>query len=79
MTGVGQVRGLSLFNNPAAIERLGMVPYEVDQSTLSEQLSIEQRGANPEHFEIVPAGEAFPPQEDFQPLLDQIRVLEGRG
>lgn len=48
-----------------------------DQSTVAEALSIEQRGANLEHFEIVPAGGAFPPEAEFQALLDEIRVLGG--
>jgi hypothetical protein len=79
LTGAGQVRGLSVFNNRAAIERLGLDPYEIDQSSLSDLLSIEQRGINPEHFEIVPASGAFPPQDEFQALLDQLQVLEGGG
>jgi hypothetical protein len=70
-------RWLSVFNNPAAVESRGMDPYQLDQATVSRALNIEQRGANPEHFEIVPAGGAFPPQPEFQALLDQIRVLGG--
>lgn len=74
MTKVGQVRGLSLFNNPEAITARGMVPYEIDQSSLPEELSIEQRGGNLDHFEIVPANGELIPIEEFQQLLYQIEV-----
>ncbi len=77
VTGASQVRGLSVFNNPEAVASRGMVPFEVDQSTVSDALSIEQRGGNLEHFEIVPAGGAFPPQNEFQSLLDEIEVFGG--
>jgi len=77
LTGVGQVRGLSVFNNAEALNARGMKPFEIERSTVSSALSIEQRGANMEHFEIVPAGGEFPPEDVFQELLNAIRVLGG--
>lgn len=77
MTGVGQVRGLSLFDNPEDIISRGMDPYEVEQGSLPSDLSIEQRGGNPAHFEIVPANGAFPPEDEFQALLNEVQVVEG--
>jgi len=75
LTGTGQLRGLSLFNSPDAITSRGMVPYEIDQSTVPEGLTIEQRGANLDHFEIIPANGEYVPPEEFQALLDQIGVM----
>jgi hypothetical protein len=51
---------------------MGFVAYEVDQSSLPAELVIEQRGGNADHYEIVPADGAFPPEEEFQALLDQV-------
>jgi hypothetical protein len=52
-----------------------MVPYEVDLSSLPAGLTIEQRGGNKDHFEIVPSGGDYLPQEEFQALLDQIGTI----
>jgi hypothetical protein len=71
----GRCEVLSLFNNPEAIASRGMVPAEIDQSTLPEGLSIEQRGGNLDHFDIVPANAEFIPQEEFQQMLNQIGVI----
>jgi hypothetical protein len=56
---------------------MGFVAYEVDQSSLPAELVIEQRGGNADHYEIVPADGAFPPEEEFQALLDQVSVFGG--
>jgi hypothetical protein len=52
-----------------------MVPHEIDHSTLCNDLSIEQRGGNPDHFEVVPSGGGFPPIDVFQAWLNQIGIL----
>jgi RHS repeat-associated protein len=75
-SGAGQVRGLSVFDNPGAISSRGWVPFEIDQSTVPQELSFEQRGSDPAHFEIVPAGGGFVPLDDYQALLARIDVLE---
>jgi hypothetical protein len=55
----------------------GFMPYEVNQGTLPPELVIMQRGGNADHFDIIPANEAFPPQEAFQMLLDEVEVFGG--
>jgi hypothetical protein len=76
ITGKGEVRGVSLFNNTGAITSRGMGPYEVDQSTLGDALVIEQRGGNVDHFEIVPANGEFPPEEEYQSMLDAVAFVD---
>ena len=50
--------------------------YEVDQSTLGDALVIEQRGGNVDHFEIVPANGEFPPEEEYQSMLDAVAFVD---
>ncbi|WP_405062558.1 hypothetical protein OG474_13200 [Kribbella sp. NBC_01505] len=67
--------GPSTDTDPAkivAIPRAGLVPWEVDRSTISPRLRLMQTGGNPTHYEIMPnAGEKMTKQE-FQNLLNDI-------
>ena len=66
---VKTTHGVSLDVNPETVSRFGGA-YKIE--SLPEGLKIIQRGARPEHFEIVPEYEM--PLETFQELLNQIGV-----
>ena len=71
----GSVRpthGLSVFDNPASVSSKGFEPYEVDQSTIPDELRIIQRGGDPSHYEIVPQQGTSLTPEEFTNLLCQI-------
>jgi hypothetical protein len=74
---VRSTHGVSLFDNPGSVSSKGFVPYEVDQSTIPDELRIIQRGADPSHYEIVPQqGTSLTPQQ-FTDLLCQISCRVG--
>ena len=66
---VKTTHGVSLDVNPETVSKFGGA-YKIE--SLPEGLKIIQRGARPEHFEIVPEYEM--PLETFQELLNQIGV-----
>ena len=66
---VKTTHGVSLDVNPETVSKFGGA-YKIE--SLPEGLKIIQRGARPEHFEIVPEYEM--PLETFQELLNQIKV-----
>jgi hypothetical protein len=70
----GQVRGLSVFDNPNSVVKKGFTPHEIDPASVPEEVSIEQRGGDPRHYEVVPAGGEFPSESVFQKFLDLIRT-----
>lgn len=54
-TGLVQpTHGVSVFNNPDSVSEKGFVPHEVQPDTVLDSLKIEQRGKDPNHYEIMP-------------------------
>jgi flagellar hook protein FlgE len=51
---VKDTHGVSVFDNPSSVSSMGLVPHQVDQSTVPDSLRMIQRGKDPSHFEIVP-------------------------
>ncbi len=62
---VTPTHGVSLFHNPESVSSKGFVPHEIDMATVPDTLQIKQRGADPAHFEIMPANGAKLTPEQF--------------
>ncbi|MBK8445770.1 MAG: RHS repeat-associated core domain-containing protein [Micropruina sp.] len=72
---VRETHGVSLFDNPEDLRKLGMVPHKVDLDSIPNQLRIFQRNAkNPHHFEITPRPGVGLTPEDFGRCLLMIRT-----
>ena len=72
---VRETHGVSLFDNPEDLRKLGMVPHKVDLDSIPNQLRIFQRNPkNPHHFEITPRPGVGLTPEDFGRCLLMIRT-----
>lgn len=65
-------RGVSVFDNAASVEKKGLVPHRVDQSSIPKSLDVKQTGVDPHHFEITPNNNANLTPEQYQKALDCI-------
>jgi len=63
--------GISLHRSPARLRRFGAV-YEV--LSIPEGLKVQQRGRDPQHFELMPAQPMT--LEQYRQLLDQVRLRQ---
>lgn len=71
-TGLVQpTHGVSVFNNPDSVSEKGFVPHEVQPDTVPDSLKIEQRGKDPNHYEIMPK-EAMS-ETDYKEALSEIK------
>lgn len=67
--------GVSVFDNPESILKKGKgkwSPREVDQSTIPDELFIDQRGTDPHHFEIMAREDGSLTADDFSLLCSFI-------
>jgi hypothetical protein len=61
---VKETHGVSVFDNPISVRSKGLVPHQVEQSSIPATLRVIQRGSDPRHFEIVPRpGANLTPQQ----------------
>jgi RHS repeat-associated protein len=74
---VRPTHGVSVFDNPQSVSSKGFVPHEVDQSTISGELRVIQRGSDPRHYEIVPQAATSLTPEQFTELLCRILCKAG--
>lgn len=70
---VKTTHGVSVFDNAASVSGKGFTPSQIDMSTVNDTLKIIQRGADPRHYEIVPASPM--PLDDYIAALSQIKVF----
>lgn len=62
--------------SPAAIEsRRGLEPFETDQDSVPDELSIDSE-VSLEHFEFIPSSGEFIPQKQYQELLNKVQFVE---
>jgi hypothetical protein len=61
-----------LFDNVASIESKGFEPFKVIPESVPPTLAIAQRGADPKHFEILPAVPMN--REQFQEELNKVKT-----
>jgi RHS repeat-associated protein len=62
--------GVSVFNNPGSVASRGYEPYEVNMSSVPDELTLIQRGQDLTHYEIVPApGVGLTPEDYITSLL----------
>ena len=67
---VKPTHGISVFDNPESVSGKGFVPHEIDPTSIPDTLKVQQRGADPKHFEIMPREPMHP--QNFESELRRI-------
>lgn len=66
--------GVSVFDNPTSVVSRGFDPYEIEMSSVPEELTFIQRGQDLAHYEIVPASGAQLTPEGYISSLNHIET-----
>ena len=67
--------GVSVFDNAASVSSRGLVPHQVNPSTIPGSLRFIQRGNDPHHFELVPTPGANLLPREFIDACSAIRCF----
>ena len=67
---------MSVFDNADSVSKNGFVPHKIDNSTVSPDLTIRQRGQDPRHYEIMPQQDAKMTPDQYTEKLQQIETVD---
>jgi hypothetical protein len=72
-------QGVSLSDDPQALRDMGLVPFEVNQSTISDDMRIERQGKHEWHYVIAPVEDRAMTVQQADERLANIRAIREHG